>query len=675
MKKFTLPQKMFFFFFLFTLITQHSSLNTLFSQVPQKFNYQAVARNGNEILVNQNINVQFDVLQGSSSGTSVWQETQNVTTNQMGLFTLEVGSVTLLNLDWTDGGPYFLNVKIDLQDGSGYKDFGNSELLSVPYALNAASVSSLKNLEIIEPLGYDPDSALFKVVNKDGDIVFAVYNEGVRVYVADLPTGKGSKGGFAIGGFTPGKGITNEYMRITPDSVRIYVDETVSKGSKGGFAIGGFTPGKGPVTDFLHLTPDNYFIGHMAGNSITSGLYNSFFGYDAGVMNTIGNSNVFIGNETGYGNVNGHWNIFIGNSVGYANTSGSANIFLGDEAGISNTIGSGNVFMGDLAGYSNTIGGSNVFIGADAGLSNNNGEYNVFLGAYSGLSNVSGTSNVFLGESTGTSNTLGNSNVFIGNESGYTNTTGNYNVFVGEVTGWSNTIGVENVCIGTNAGELNTIGSYNVFLGTLTGNENTTGIGNVFLGQETGQYNSTGSLNVAIGALSGNSNVIGNNNVFLGFSAGINETGSNRLYIDNTGADWDQALIYGEFDFQYLSFFADLDVAGTIYAADVVTSSDEKWKKNISAYENALQKVMRLESVYYNWRKEEFPNKKFSDKVQIGLIAQDLEKVIPELVHTTKKGDKGVNYSKLSVVLLEAIQEQQGIIEELMSRIETLERR
>jgi len=606
MKTLNFPFKLVFLFLLFSLTTQHLALNTLLAQAPQKFSYQAVARDGGTLLIDKSINVQFEVLQGSQSGDVVWQETQAATTNAEGLFSLKVGEVNALALDWSDG-PFYLKVKVDLYDGSGLRDFGISELLSVPFALNAATVSSLQNLEIIEPDSYHPDSALFKVVNNDGNVVFAVYNEGVRIYVADMPEKKGSRGGFAIGGFNVGKGITNEYMRVTPDSVRVYVDETISKGSRGGFAIGGFNAGKATVTDFLHLTPDNYFIGHQAGSSITTGLYNSFFGYDAGISNTVGNSNVFIGNETGYGNVSGNWNIFVGNSVGYANTTGSANIFMGDEAGISNTTGSGNVFMGDWAGYTNDIGAFNVFIGADAGLANSDGQENVF--------------------------------------------------------------------IGTSAGEDNQDGDYNVFLGTLSGNSNTSGLGNVFLGQEAGMSNMGGSLNIAIGALSGNSNTAGSNNVFLGFSAGLNETGSNKLYIDNSGASWDQALIYGEFDFDYLSFYADMDVAGTVYALDVVLPSDLKWKKNISGYEAALPKILDLNPVSFDWRVEEFPNKKFPNGNQIGLIAQELEKVFPELVQETRKGDKAVNYSKLTVVLLEAIQEQQLMIEELNRRIEELEQK
>ena len=62
--------------------------------------------------------------------------------------------------------------------------------------------------------------------NKDGKVVFGVYQGGVRIYVEDSPTIKGAKGGFAVGGLTnQGKAVPYEYMRITSDSARIYIND------------------------------------------------------------------------------------------------------------------------------------------------------------------------------------------------------------------------------------------------------------------------------------------------------------------------------------------------------------------------------------------------------------------------------------------------------------------
>ena len=95
---------------------------------------------------------------------------------------------------------------------------------------------------------------LFEVKNKDGVTVFAVYDGGVRVYVNDDPAkANNNKSGFAVGGYRLDKSVTNEYLRVTPDSVRIWIKEeetNKANNNKGGFAIGGYRLDK--------TTPDNY---------------------------------------------------------------------------------------------------------------------------------------------------------------------------------------------------------------------------------------------------------------------------------------------------------------------------------------------------------------------------------------------------------------------------------
>jgi hypothetical protein len=97
---------------------------------------------------------------------------------------------------------------------------------------------------------------LFEVKRDDGYTVFAVYPDGVRIYVKD-DTGKGSKSGFAVGGFNPAKGLTGEFLRVTPDSVRVYVADDVTKGKKGGFAVGGYNPVKSAGEEYLRVTSDS----------------------------------------------------------------------------------------------------------------------------------------------------------------------------------------------------------------------------------------------------------------------------------------------------------------------------------------------------------------------------------------------------------------------------------
>ncbi|MBI4648201.1 MAG: hypothetical protein HY738_16860 [Bacteroidia bacterium] len=104
------------------------------------------------------------------------------------------------------------------------------------------------------------DEPILNVINKTGDTVLAVYNSGVRIYVADDPALKaaGSRSGFAVGGFSITKGLTNEYLRVTPDSVRVYIEDTIglkASGNRGGFAVGGFSLTKG-INDSLYLFSD-----------------------------------------------------------------------------------------------------------------------------------------------------------------------------------------------------------------------------------------------------------------------------------------------------------------------------------------------------------------------------------------------------------------------------------
>ena len=116
-----------------------------------------------------------------------------------------------------------------------------------------------------------------------------------------------------------------------------------------------------------------------------------------------------------------------------------------------------------------------------------------------------------------------------------------------------------------------------------------------------------------------------------------------------------------------------LTVNGTAWCSSGAwTGSDIRWKKNISAIGNTLPGVLNLEAVNYNLRTDEFPEMGFESTSQIGLIAQDVEKVFPLLVNTDRNGYKAVAYDKLSAVLVEAIKEQQKQIESQQKEIDEL---
>ncbi|OFX49877.1 MAG: hypothetical protein A2046_16165 [Bacteroidetes bacterium GWA2_30_7] len=368
--------------------------------------------------------------------------------------------------------------------------------------LGIGTATPFGKMEVKSDVSLGTNDPIFQVVNNNGDTVFAVYQQGVRVNVEDgVGKATGSKGGFAVGGFSPSKGIvTNEFLRVTPDSVRIYIEDDPAKatGSKGGFAVGGFSPSKTSTINYLDLTPENYFIGHDAGSAITIGLYNSFMGYNCGLSNTTGSYNTFMGYKAGNKNLSAEGNIAIGTYAGENNVSGWYNVFVGFDAGKKN-LASNNTFVGTGSGHENTI----------------------------------GLDNTFYGNSSGYGNSTGNDNTYIGVASGGYNFTGNYNTHLGSYSGGGGDI-------------------YQEFIGNY----------NVFIGYKSGDKIISNSKNTFLGTFSGYNNLYGNRNVFLGFRAGFNETTSDKLYIAN-GATIDSTLIYGDFSNKVLYTKAKVSINNT----------------------------------------------------------------------------------------------------------------
>ncbi|MDA9120692.1 hypothetical protein OAE93_01820 [bacterium] len=109
---------------------------------PQLMNYQGVARdNGGNVLVNQNIALQLSVVSGSIGGAVEYTETQATSTNDFGLFNIEIGGGTVTSgafsaINWGSTS-HFLKVELDATGGTSYQEMGTSQLLSVPYAFYA----------------------------------------------------------------------------------------------------------------------------------------------------------------------------------------------------------------------------------------------------------------------------------------------------------------------------------------------------------------------------------------------------------------------------------------------------------------------------------------------------------------------------------------------------------
>jgi hypothetical protein len=116
----------------------------------------------------------------------------------------------------------------------------------------------------------------------------------------------------------------------------------------------------------------------------------------------------------------------------------------------------------------------------------------------------------------------------------------------------------------------------------------------------------------------------------------------------------------------YVGCLNGLHVNGDVLA---FTSSDERLKDDITLIENPLSKVLSLDAVEFNWN----DNQEVYSGHDIGLIAQQVEEVAPEIVTTRENGFKAVKYDRVTSLLVGAIKEQQKIIESLEERISKLE--
>jgi len=466
---------------------------------------------------------------------------------------LQTLSLSSNTLSLTDGGSVSLGQYSNIWQQNGTDIYYNNGWVGV------GTDSPSGKMVVQGDTSVDPDSALFEVKNKNGQTIFAVYDGGVRIWVDDTDTKINTdKGGFAVGGYRLNKSISNEYLRITPDSVRMYFDNenTGGTGHSGGFSVRSFNGTSGGDNGIMYLEEDNYFIGENSGEAISTGQYNSTFGYQSGLTLNTGMRNVFLGYKAGAYTTEGNDNVFIGNEAGSTNSKGWNNVVVGSYAGISldtagynNVVigkqagqhldnGSSNVFIGTQAGNSTTTGIGNIFIGDDAGLSNDTGYYNIFMGVSSGYSNTYGANNIFLGTGSGESNTEGLNNNFIGYQAGVNNTTGSNNNFIGYQAGASNTTGYGNNIIGYQAGYSGKTGHENCYYGYQTAYTSTVGERNIFIGYHAA-YASTGSGNYKDNIFIGDSTGLINgsySNIFIGNNAGQNNTQYENIYIGNNCA-------------------------------------------------------------------------------------------------------------------------------------------
>ena len=380
----------------------------------------------------------------------------------------------------------------------------------------------------------------------------------------------------------------------------------------------------------------NSFVGFAGGSAAdrpntATGGDNTADGWNALPSDTTGYANTAIGSLTLLNNTTGYYNTAVGSVALTSNTTGIDNTATGYEALATNQTGTDNTAIGYQALFYSTV-GPNTGVGSQALYRNTSGTHNLALGAQSLLSNTTGGSNVAAGDQALYTNTSGDFNIAIGYQTLYYNSSGQNNTAVGASALGGNQAGYENTGVGDHALVSNSSGTYLTCVGAFC-NSNLIG-----------QTNAT-----AIGAYS---MVAQSNSLVLGSVKGYNEAPSNVNVGIATVAP--------------TNIFTIGQNAGAAIADGWSTYSSRRWKTNIQTLPNALNKVERLRGVTYNL--------KDSGKPEIGVIAEEVGTVVPEVVTYENNGRdaRGVDYSRLTALLIEAVKQQQRQIQKQQRQIKRL---
>jgi hypothetical protein len=343
--------------------------------------------------------------------------------------------------------------------------------------------------------------------------------------------------------------------------------------------------------------------------------------------------------------------------------------------------GAGSVdFLVDVNGYYAPAGtGSfNTFLGVNAGNFTMTGDRNTGFGYDALLSNTTGSANTATGNSALFSNTTGGGNTATGDFSLWVNTSGADNTATGSGALFSNTTGILNTATGASALFSNTTGSGNTATGPDALSSNATGTFNTATGQGSLANNNAGSNNTAIG-VGALLNTNGDGNIGIGRDGGINlTTGSNNICIGNAGVAGESSTIRVGSS-QTKAFVAGVNGVTTGGTGNPVlidsngqlgtVSSSARVKDDIQDMGEATERLLKLRPVTF--RNKAQPE----GRTQFGLIAEEVEKVMPELVVCSSSGEvETVLYHEMPAMLLNELQKQQREIQEQQGQIDELQK-
>ena len=580
-----------------------------------------------------------------------------------------------------------------------------------PTGNNTASPGGTLNL--VATPGTPPLAETGFYINTDGTIHFAPGQT--------FPgTGNGTITGVTAGtGLTGGGTSGNVTLELDTTKVPLLAANNAFTGNQtitGNLSVSGTaTAGVVNAANGFDLGGSRFAFGSPVNGSV-------FLGF-AGSTSSTGISNTASGFQALNANSTGSYNTANGHAALYSNTTGENNTASGLEALYSNTTGYNNTASGVLALYYNTTGYDNAASGLEALYSNTTGYNNTANGLQALSLNTTGSSNTANGYQALLSNTTGSNNTASGVEALYSNNTGYDNTAYGVEALRSNTTGIRNVASGGSALYENTVGSYNTASGYDALSNNATGYNNTASGYFALGTNDTGSNNVAVGAYALSSGLSGGDNVAVGNSAlSLSISGDYNVAVGsyaldpadksgatgsaNTAIGYSAVLSTGSIsNATAIGAYAEVDqsnsmvlgcVPGTVLfevsvcpvgisvgigttapdnlltvngSADKPgggswgTYSDGRLKTVSGRFSSGLDQVMQLRPIRYHYKPGNGMGIRDMDE-HIGVVAQEVQRIIPEAVTENGKGYLLVNNDPIIWSMVNAIKEQQREIEQ-----------
>jgi hypothetical protein len=411
-------------------------------------------------------------------------------------------------------------------------------------------------------------------------------------------------------------------------------------------------------------------ISSATSSSITSSPFATAFGFQAlGNATSSGYRSTAVGYLALKGS-NAISNIGRNTAVGYAvlqvDTTGSSNTGVGSNVLSANTSGANNAALGANAMALNTTGSNNMAIGSAALNNSVTGSNNTAVGNSALASNISATSSVAVGY-----------NAANGNSISYFNQGGTY---VGYQAGFSVQTGSDyNSVFGYNAGYNITTGSNNIWIGGATSSTSvanlTTGSQNIVIGNNISLPSATASGQLDIANIiygtgnTGTGSIVSSGNIGIGTT-----TPYSRLTV--WGPDTASTTVFQVVNSASTTAFAVYDNGNATYAGSIFQSSDQRLKTNVQSLDasSSLSLIDRLNPVTFNWID--------SDKgttPQLGFIAQEVQKIFPDLVSTTSAtsltpdGTLTLNYVGLIAPIIAALHHIDGVISDFADHFATKE--